>query len=106
MTVSIKIRERTKRRLERLEADIASKSGTQVTLQDLLDALVDVGESDPARVIGALSGVKLPVSAATRRRVLSMAWDWGVADTEADIDRVLYSDEAIHGARLAPRSRR
>lgn len=106
MTVSIKIREQTKRRLERLGADIASKAGKDLSTQDLLDALVEVGEDDPARVAGAVSRVKLPLSAAAQKRVLSFAFDWGVRDTEKDINLALYSDEAIHGGRKAPGRKR
>ncbi len=106
MTVSIKIREQTKRRLERLGADIASRAGKDLTLQDLLDALVAVAEDDPARLLGAVSRVKLPLSAAARKRALSFVIDWGVTDTEKDIDLALYSDEAVYGALKAPVRRR
>lgn len=102
VTTSVKIREDTKRRLERLQADLASLFGQDLTFQELLDAVAKVSEADPARVAAVNSRVKLPLSAAARRRVLSRAWDWGVEDTERDIDEVLYSDEAIHGGQKGP----
>lgn len=97
MAVSIKIRESTKRRLERLQADLASWSGRDLSLQDVLDAAVEIAVQDPSRILGATQPSLLPLSPAARKRVLNLSFDWGVKTTEDDIDAVLYSDAALHG---------
>jgi hypothetical protein len=101
MAVSIKVREDTKRRLEHLRANLASRFGREMTLQDLLDALTAVGERDPGNVVSFTTKVKLPLSAAAQKRILSRAWDMGPT-SEDDMDRVLYSDEALHGRSRPP----
>lgn len=106
MAVSIKVRESTKRRLERLKADLASKGADDISMQDLLEAVVAVAEEVPARVYVEVTGPKLPLPPAVRERVLSFAFDWGVETTEDDIDRTLYSDAAIHGKPPRPTKRR
>jgi hypothetical protein len=97
VAVSIKIGEHSKRRLDRLRSDLGSMVGRQLTLQEIVDALVEVGEADRAEVLGRLSRVKLPITGAARERILNASWDWGVETSEEDIDRTLYSREAIFG---------
>jgi hypothetical protein len=106
VAVSIKVRESTKRRLERLKSDLASRGAGDISMQGLLEAIVAVAEEVPARVYAEVTGPKLPVPPAVRERVLSFAFDWGVETTEEDIDRTLYSDEAIHGKPPRPPKRR
>ena len=105
MAVSIKVREDTKRRLEHLQADLASKFGRELNLQQLVDALTSVGERNLAGVATVTSRVKLPLSAAARKRILNTVFDWGPT-SEADIDQTLYSDEAIHGNPLVRTKKR
>ncbi|HKZ59809.1 MAG TPA: hypothetical protein VJ547_08200 [Candidatus Thermoplasmatota archaeon] len=105
MAVSVKVREDTKRRLDRLQAHLASRYGRKMTLQELVDALTSIGENDPGRVTSATSRVFMPLSEAARKRILSLTFDIGPT-SEEDIDRELYSEEAIHGQGKPPGRRR
>ena len=106
MAVSVKIREDTKRRIERMGATVASKTGIHLNFQEMVDALVQRAESDPSFVIGAGSQSRLPLPASAQRRVKARAWDWGLPTSEEAIDRALYAPEAIHGESRPPTRRR
>ena len=97
MAVSIKINESTKRRLERLQADLATLGGKELSLQEILEVAVQLAVEDPASILGAVGPVRLPLSAAARKRVLNLTFDWGGPTSKEEMARTLYSDEAIHG---------
>jgi len=97
VAVSIKVRESTKRRLERLQADLASKGGKDLSFQELLDVIVKYASTHTADILGETSPIRFPLSAAARRRLHNRTYDFGGETSEEEIDRVLYSDEAIHG---------
>ena len=105
MAVSIKIHESTKRRLEKLQADLASLGGQDLSLQEILDLAVQLAVDEPANILGAAGSVRLPMSAAARKRVLNRTFDWGGPTSEEDISTTLTSDDAIHGRALLQRSR-
>ena len=46
MAVSVKIREDTKRRLERLSAKLEAMTGKDLSFQEIVDALAKAGEAD------------------------------------------------------------
>ena len=93
MTTSVKIGEKTKDRLETLQAEIKLETGRKVTQQELLDRIVAREFESKDELIdsfhngwGGLDGVEI-------ERWLSGTSDWGVETTEAEIDRILYDEE-------------
>lgn len=101
MAVSVKIREDTKRRLERLSVKLGALTGKDLSFQEIVDAVAKAGEADLSSVMDALAEGTFPLPEATQRQILASSWDFGFETSEEDIDRVLYSDEAIHGGRRA-----
>lgn len=90
MGTAVKVDEDAKDRLERLQAEIRLKTGTEVTQQELLSRLIDDAYASRAEVIDSFRSSMVPLSedekAAMRRgRIAS-----GTTTVESDIDDILY----------------
>ena len=92
MATSVKMDERTKSRLEELQALVKLETGRKVTQQELLDRLVeDAYESREAFVESFREDDRWEgLSEEEIERWLSGTTDWGEETTESDVDEVLY----------------
>jgi len=86
MATSIKIRERDKLRLDRLQGEIAARTGRKVSQQDLVARLLDLGESERSRL---LEEGDRPMTAAEIRALNRLCVDAGVETSEDEIDAVV-----------------
>lgn len=93
MTTSVKIGEKTKDRLETLQAEIKLETGRKVTQQELLDRIVAREFESKDELIGSFHDGWEGLDGEGVERWLSGTSDWGVETTEAEIDRILYDEE-------------
>ena len=89
MTTSVKLDERDKKRLDRLQARLTMESGEKHTQQEILAALISKGLEDGG-LLDSLARKWRPLTDAEYSAALSLTGDWGVTTRSQDIDRVLY----------------
>lgn len=89
MATSVKMREPHKRKLDRLRDDLSRLEGRTLTVQEVLEALVDIGAKDRDRVLAQLSGVEYPMPPSRFKASLAAVGDFGETSAE-DIDMTLY----------------
>lgn len=95
MVTSVKVHERTKDLLERLQAEIKLETGRKVTQQELLDRLVERSFESKEEVIDAYRDEWEGLSAEERERWLSGTTASGNPASEDDIDRIVYEEEVL-----------
>ncbi|HKZ48789.1 MAG TPA: hypothetical protein VJ397_08405 [Thermoplasmata archaeon] len=86
MATSVKMRDRDKRRLDRLQGELTLRRGRKLSRQELLSWLVSLGESEMERL---LKDATRPM---TEREIASMERlivDTGVRTRETEIDRAV-----------------
>lgn len=89
MVTSVKMGEPHKRKLDRLRDDLSRLEGRVLTVQEVLEALVDLGERDRDRVRMEISGIRYPLPPSRFQASLKAVGDYGKT-SEEDIDRTLY----------------
>lgn len=92
MATSVKMDERTKSRLEELQAEIKLRTGKKVTQQEVLEQLVDGAFESKSAFIDSFREHKLPLSEEEKEAFFSGTSDWGVETTEEEIDEILYGE--------------
>lgn len=92
MATSVKMDERTKSRLEELQALVKLETGRKVTQQELLDRLVDRAYESREELVESFREDDdwEGLSEEEIERWLSGTTDWGVETAEEDVDEVLY----------------
>ncbi len=93
MATSVKMDERTKDRLERLQAAIKLETGRKVTQQELLERLVDTAYESRAEFIDSFRDEWDGLSGDELDRLLSGTVSSGNPVAEDEIDDVLYGTE-------------
>jgi hypothetical protein len=94
MATSVKIDERTKDRLEQLQAAVKLETGRKVTQQTLLDRIVAREFDSRAALIDSFREGWEGLTPAETDRWLSGAGDWGETDV-SDHDDALYGDATV-----------
>lgn len=92
MATSVKMDERTKSRLEELQALVKLRTGRKVSQQALLDRLVEQAYDSREAFVESFQeddGWE-GLSEEEIERWLSGTTDWGVATSEEDVDETLY----------------
>jgi hypothetical protein len=90
MSVSVKIGDDHKQRLDRLREDLSRIRGEAVTAQEVLERLILLGSTQPDLLLRSFSRVRYPLPRARLKATLALAGDWMGETSEADIDRTLY----------------
>lgn len=92
MATSVKMDERTKSRLEELQALVKLRTGRKVSQQELLDRMVDRAYESREEFVESFEGDDKweGLSEEEIERWLSGTTDWGEETSEEDIDEVLY----------------
>lgn len=93
MATSVKMDERTKDRLERLQAEIKLETGRKVTQQELLKQLLDSAYESRSEFIDSFRDEWDGLSDDEIDRLLSGTVDSGNPVEEDEIDDVLYGTE-------------
>lgn len=97
MATSIKVGERTKDRLERLQAEIKLETGRKITQQELLDRIVARQFESKTDLIDSFADDWDGLSEEERAEWFSGTTASGGTVGEEDIDRILYDQEAPDG---------
>ncbi len=105
VAVSVRIEQRSKRRFDRIRAELASALGRDVTLSEFFEVLADVADEERERLMARAAGVRLPLSARDKAKVLSTGSDWGRRTSPEDIDHFLYGKPLPRKARSHARGR-
>ncbi|MFP9191559.1 hypothetical protein [Natronosalvus vescus] len=92
MSTSVKVTDRTKSRLEELQAEIRLETGKNVTQQALLERIVSETYESKAALIDSFRDEFESPSEAEIDQWLSGTSDWGIETTEEEIDDVLYGE--------------
>lgn len=90
MSTSIKVTDRTKSRLERLQAEIRLETGRTITQQELLDRIVSRTYDSKDALIESFREEFEPLSDVETEAWLSGTVASGIETDEEDIDDVLY----------------
>jgi hypothetical protein len=93
MTTSVKMEDRTKSRLEELQAEIRLETGKKVTQQELLDRIVEDAYSSKADLIDSFRDEWDGLTDEEVERWLSGTVASGDPVEEDEIDDVLYGSE-------------
>lgn len=94
MATSVKVDERTKDRLEQLQATIKLETGQKVTQQELLDRIVAREFDSKAALIDSFRDEWEGLSEAEIEQWLSGTMATGDSVDEDDIDRIVYEEES------------
>lgn len=95
MTTSVKVDERTKDKLEQLQAEIRLETGRKVTQQALLDRIVAREFDSKDALIDSFRDDWEGLSEAEIERWLSGTMASADPVSEADIDRIVYGEQVI-----------
>jgi hypothetical protein len=88
MASSIKVRESTKLKLEKLQALLLLNYGKKISQQDLIDILLNLAEKDPMSLIK-----KEYISSEKIDRIFKLAKPWKI-DTEPDmLDEIIVGED-------------
>ncbi|WP_135853310.1 hypothetical protein [Halorussus salinus] len=97
MSSSVDVSDRTKRRLEQLQAAVEEATGREVSQRELLDRLVGEGYDSKAAFVASFRDAGESdsddwegLSEDERDAFLAGTSDWGVETSEDEIDRTLY----------------
>lgn len=83
MTTSVKLAERDKQRLDRLQGELTARQGRKIAQQDLLAWLLDLGEAEKARYS---SDALRPMTSREIAALRHLAVKTGSRTREEDID--------------------
>jgi hypothetical protein len=87
MTATIKINERTKRQIERIQAKLVIERGEKVSQIDLIDRIFDAVLKHPDIFEEILENKDLRGEKEAWIKRTTDAPDWGVDDSSEDIDK-------------------
>lgn len=90
MSTSVKVTDRTKSRLEELQAEIRLETGRKVTQEQLLERMVTEPYESDEELIDSFRDEFEPLTEEEIERWLSGTVSSGVETTEEDIDEILY----------------
>ena len=90
MATAVKVDEKTKSRLEELQAEIRLRAGRSVTQKELLERLIDDAYESRAEVIDSFRESTVPLTDAEKAAMQEGRVSSGVETDEEDIDDILY----------------
>ncbi len=93
MSTSVKLEDKDKAKLEKLQALLTLKGGRKVTQQELLSKLIDSALERDEETVKLVFGMEQPMSDEQFKRVLDLVEDWGVEDASVRIDEYLYGSK-------------
>jgi hypothetical protein len=87
MASSIKIRDITKSKLEKLQAKLLLNYGKKISQQDLIDILINMGEKNPDQLLTleCITSEKI-------ERILSLSKPWNIETDPDMLDNILVGE--------------
>ena len=92
MTASIKISDKSKKILDRIQAKITLSTEKKATLQEIIDLIMDYVDRNEDIIIKEPKEKKHPLNEEDIKRLRNFPWDFGVVTKEEDIDNILYGE--------------
>jgi hypothetical protein len=92
MTTSIKISEKSKKILDRLQAKITLLTDKKMTLQEILDDILELMEEDEDLLLKRLEKSAPIFGKKELENLINFPWDFGVKTSEEEIDKTLYGE--------------
>lgn len=92
MTSSIKISDKSKKILDRIQAKITLSTEKKATLQEIIDLIMDYVDRNEDIIIKEPKEKKHPLTEEEIKRLRNFPWDFGVVTKEEDIDNILYGE--------------
>lgn len=87
MASSIKIRDITKSKLEKLQAKLLLDFGKKISQQDLIDILINMADKDPGQLLNQECITQEKIE-----RIIALSKPWKI-DTDPDmLDKILLGD--------------
>jgi len=93
MSTSVKLSEKDKEKLEKLQALVTLKAGEKVTQQELLSTLIREALAKDDEIVKKMFKTKIPISDQEYERILALVEDWGIETSWEEIDQILYGVE-------------
>lgn len=92
MTTSIKISDRSKKILDRLQAKITLNTDKKATYQEILDIIIDFIDKNEDIILKEPKKRTGPLEEREIEKLKKFPWDFGVETKEEDIDKILYGE--------------
>ena len=93
VSTTVKISKDYKERLDKLQASLLIATGKKVSLQELLEILVQLGVDQESALKERLTGESQPKNNELTSKILNMPSDWGIETSEETIDKIIYGDK-------------
>ena len=90
MSTSVKIGEKDKEKLERLQALVTLKVGRKMTQQEILSSLIGEAYAKSGEFVEKMSNVDTKMSDEEYEKISSLIEDWGVETSWEEVDQILY----------------
>lgn len=90
MTTSVKLSEKDKEKLEKLQALVTLKAGQKVTQQELLSRMIREALAEGDKLVEKMLKASKPIPDQEYEGVLSLVEDWGVETSWEEMDQTLY----------------
>ena len=93
MATTVKLSEKAKEKLDRLQAKIFLSSSKNLSKQELLEKIIELSTEEKEKLLAKLEPeIKFPLKKKEIETVMSSSRDWGVKTKEEDIDKILYGE--------------
>ena len=93
MVTTVEVSERTKSRLEDLQAEIEHRTGKEVTQQEILAKLVDDAFESKSTVADSFQETTVPLTEEQKEAFNRGTFESGVETSEEDIDDIVYGSD-------------
>jgi hypothetical protein len=92
MAPSIKISDKSKKILNRLQAKITLLTDKKMTLQEILDSILELMEADEDLLLKKLEKLAPTFGKKELENLVNFPWDFGAKTSEEEIDKTLYGE--------------
>jgi len=96
MSTSVKIGEKDKEKLEKLQALVTLKAGRKLTQQEILSSLIREAYAKSGEFVEKMSNAGTTISDEEYEKISSIIEDWGVETSWEEIDQILYGAKKGH----------
>ncbi|MHA1275989.1 MAG: hypothetical protein ACTSQI_04695 [Candidatus Helarchaeota archaeon] len=93
MTTSIKVSDKSKRILDKLQAKITLLTEKKATLQEIIDNIIELINNNEALLINHMKNTNNPLEKQDIEKIMNFPWSFGVKTREEELDKILYGDE-------------
>lgn len=91
MTRSIKISDKSKRILDKLQAKITLLTEKKTTLQEIIDKIIELINNNESLLIEQLQNNDISLEKQVIEKIMNFPWSFGVKTSEEEIDKILYN---------------